>query len=370
MIVAERHTVTDTTPHVRIPVSRGAHDLLATILERYGLSPVPAGIESITGGLIHDTYVATCAGERRVVLQRQNEIFPAAVIEDIDTVTSHLEKSGLETPRPLRTTDDALHVRDAEGRVWRALTYLEGVTFDTVGNAAAAESAGALVARFHCATATLEHRFHFERPQAHDTAGHLERLANAVGSASDDSKPIALLAEQILQTAQARPAFATLPLRITHGDLKISNVLYDRAGLHARALLDLDTLGWQTIAYELGDALRSWANPRGESVEDTDFDLAIFNAALGGYAAGAPDLLVREEVAAIVPGMITVALELAARFCLDAFEQQYFAWDSSRFSSRREHNRMRAAGQLCLARLAMNRRADAQRIVDRHFGRV
>jgi Ser/Thr protein kinase RdoA (MazF antagonist) len=361
--------VSDTNPHSRHPVSPQTHDALLPILERYGLLPLPGAIETITSGLIHDTYLASCSEQRRVVLQRQHEIFPAAVIEDIEVVTSHLEKSGLLTPRPLRTSDGALHVRDAEGRIWRVLTYLEGTTFDTIASPPAAESTGALVARFHGATATLQHKFHFERPHAHDTARHLDNLANAVNlhERDHDTKTIVPLAREILQAAQARPALPTLPRRITHGDLKTSNVLYDPTGLHARALLDLDTLGWQTIAYELGDALRSWTNPRGESVEDTHFDLAIFDAALGGYAVIGRDLLRREEVAAIVPGLMTVALELAARFCLDAFEQRYFAWDASRFSSRREHNRVRAAGQLCLARLVTNRADDAERIVTKHF---
>ncbi|MEM9075022.1 MAG: hypothetical protein AAGE52_41380, partial [Myxococcota bacterium] len=59
----------------------------------------------------------------------------------------------------------------------------------------------------------------------------------------------------------------------------------------------------------------------------------------------------------IVPGFETIALELASRFCLDAFEERYFRWDPERFASAAEHNRVRAEGQLTYARdIAMRRR--------------
>ncbi len=82
-----------------------------------------------------------------------------------------------------------------------------------------------------------------------------------------------------------------------------------------------------------------------------------------GYATGAAGLLSPVEVAAIVPGLITCCVELAARFCADAFEDRYFGWDPTRFASRREHNLVRAHGQLALGRRVMAARADADRIV-------
>src|SRR5262249_23698117 len=143
------------------------------------------------------------------------------------------------------------------------------------------------------------------------------------------------------------PALGMLPTRITHGDLKISNVLFHEG--KARALLDLDTLGRQTLAYELGDALRSWCNPLGEDVENTRFNRDIFTATIRGYASEARDLVSQAEIDSIVPGYQTICVELAARFCVDAFEDRYFGWDPKRFPSRREHNRVRATGQLALA---------------------
>jgi len=138
----------------------------------------------------------------------------------------------------------------------------------------------------------------------------------------------------------------------------------------AVALLDLDTMGRMSVAYELGDAWRSWCNPLGEDVEETRFDLEVFAAAARGYAGEARGLLAREEVGALVTGVETVCVELAARFCVDAFEDRYFGWDPSRFPSRREHNRVRAAGQLNLARGVAAVRGEAERMVAAAFDHV
>jgi hypothetical protein len=68
-----------------------------------------------------------------------------------------------------------------------------------------------------------------------------------------------------------------------------------------------------------------------------------------------------------VTGVETVCVELAARFCVDAFEDKYFGWDPARFPSRREHNRVRAAGQLHLAQAVAAARGEAERLVREAF---
>ena len=205
----------------------------------------------------------------------------------------------------------------------------------------------------------------------HDTAAHLARLEAVLGAAplaDADQARLAPLAQEILAEAGRLPPLGALPRRITHGDLKLSNVVFaDASASEARALIDLDTLGRLSLAYELGDAWRSWCNPLGEDVEATRFDLEVFAAGVSGYARGARGLLAGEEAEALVPGVITVCVELAARFCVDAFEDRYFGWDPARFPSRREHNRVRATGQLGLARSVLAARSAAETVVRREF---
>jgi Ser/Thr protein kinase RdoA (MazF antagonist) len=326
---------------------------LAAVLPAWGLGGARAA--RAPTGLIQETWFVDAPGRARVVVQRMHPIFGDAVLEDLDAITARLEAAGLETPRPVRTLGGALGVRDAAGQLWRALTYLEGETVDRVADPATAEAAGALVGRFHRALAGETYEFRFTRAGVHDTAGHLAKLARA--GAGD------ALAEAILdEGARASYAsFAALPRRVTHGDLKISNVLF-RGGA-AVALLDLDTLGRLPLPYELGDAWRSWCNPLGEDVEAARFDLDLFAAAARGYASAARGMIGRDEAAGLVAGVHAVAIELAARFCVDMFEDRYFGWDPRRFPSRREHNRVRAVGQLTLARQVAAARGEAEALV-------
>lgn len=336
------------------------------VITAYGLEG--ASFEPIEIGLINRTFLARVGGEPRVVLQRQHHAFGGEVNLDIEAITAHLAARGIGVPRLVRTRDDRAWV-EHEGRAWRALTHLQGVTVARVEDPALAHAASALVGRFHRAIDGFEHLFHFTRPGAHDTPAHLARLRAALDTfrdhpAIDEVRPIA---EAIL--THPLPAIPELPVRIIHGDLKITNVLFDPSLSDAIALLDLDTFQHATIAVELGDALRSWCNPRGESGEEVRVEVPIFEAAVRGYAERSDDLLNAAERESIALGLETIALELSSRFALDALEDRYFAWDSSRFASRTAHDIVRAHSQLALARSAQQLRAQLQAIVARAFQR-
>jgi Ser/Thr protein kinase RdoA (MazF antagonist) len=338
-------------------------------LETFGLPAAGVAVAPAPTGLIQATFFATLPDGRRFVVQRMHPVFGAAVLEDIDAITAHLAAAGMATPRPLRTPDGGLVATDAAGRLWRVLTYLDGFTVDRIEQPVLAEQAGGLVARFHRALDGWQRPFSFARAGVHDTAAHLQRLAARLGERAEGLDPrIPRLAEAILDEARALPALPpSLPARVAHGDLKISNVLFEKTGGAPRAvaLLDLDTMARMTIAYELGDAWRSWCNPLGEDAEETRFDVDVFAAAARGYGEAAEGLLAPEERDSIVPGIRTVGVELAARFCVDAFEDRYFGWNPAKYPSRREHNRVRAAGQLCLARRVADAASEAEAIVRR-----
>jgi Ser/Thr protein kinase RdoA (MazF antagonist) len=340
-----------------VPVA--AEVLPAAVLEAYGLEEYSS--ERELGGLINRTFLARDpAGRFRAVVQRLHPIFAAEVNIDLDAVTEHLAGAGMLTPRLLRTRSGARWL-EHEGGVWRALTWVDGVTLHRMPDAAHARVAGDLVGRFHRAVRDLEHTFAFQRANVHDTAGHLRKLAQATravggraatpadGSAALTAEAVDL-ARRILDAGARLPPLGDLPKRVMHGDLKVSNVRFAApTEVAALCLIDLDTLGPQSIAYELGDALRSWCNPEGEDTVETHFDLSVFAAAIGGYASGAAGLLTPAEIESILPGLETVCVELAARFCVDVFEDRYFGWNPERFASRRHHNLVRARGQHALA---------------------
>jgi Ser/Thr protein kinase RdoA (MazF antagonist) len=342
-------------------VSDGSAETLARVLERFpalaGGSPRRFG-----AGLINETYLVE-AGAVRHALQRVNPIFPAAIHENLLAVTGRLAEAGVLTPRLEPTVDGHPCLDLGAAGVWRVLTWIDGVSHDRVGSAAQARAAGELVARFHAALADLRHTFTGLRVGVHDTPRHLERLRATVAAHVGHRlhATTSLLADAILAGAAALPPLPPLPDLIGHGDLKFNNVLFAGpsapASERALCLIDLDTVGPVSLAYELGDAWRSWCNRSGEDRTDATLDLEILRAALDGYCAGRARSLEREERLALLLGPEWVSLELAARFAADALDETYFGWDPARFAGRGEHNLHRARGQWSLQQAFVASRA-------------
>lgn len=337
----------------------------SSVLESYSLAK--ESVERIPS-LINETYSALTVDGQHVIVQRLHAVFRAEVNTDIHAVTQHLVQRGLLTPTLIETGNGALWVSTERG-VWRAQTFMAGSTLHRLETPSQAQAAARFVARFHAALADLPHRFASVRQGVHDTPAHLTALAQALAApaAKEDAAAQAVGASVLRHAGTLRTTFEG-PLRICHGDLKVSNLLFSSlAPASVQCLIDLDTVGHQLMAYELGDALRSWCNTGAEDAATARVDVQLFQAAVSGYASGARGFLTDEERLSIVDGLITVSCELASRFARDAIEDRYFGWDPERFSSRREHNLARARGQLQLSLSATHQRAELEEILERAF---
>jgi Ser/Thr protein kinase RdoA (MazF antagonist) len=332
-----------------------------TVLENYALSV--RRLSPLAGGLINRTFLVD-AEEGQFILQALHPIFKAPVHIDIEAVTRHVLKKGLTTPLLVRTPAGALCVEISGGEVWRVLTHVPARTHAKLTSAKLARSAGALVGLFHRATADLEHVFCFRRAGVHDTAAHLQVLQTAldahIGHRLYDR--IAPLGESILKAALALPPLDLELTRIAHGDLKVSNLLFDDADAGV-CLVDLDTLGRMPLAHEMGDAWRSWCNPATEDEPAPAFDLGFFEASAEAYLATMGDSVSAEERDQLVTGTATITLELSARFCADALRESYFGWNPAKFPDRSTHNLIRAMGQFALYQSLSHVQAKAEAIV-------
>ena len=353
---------------------QGANDELREV--RAEVLPHYAGWEGATvarigSGLINRSYLVErdVGGPARAVLQAVSAIFPPEIHDNIAAVTERLAAAGLTTPRLLPTRAGRGYLTTAGGGVWRMLSHVDGVSFDVVGSAAQARAAGELVGRFHAAVAGMEHAFVGMRVGVHDTPRHLARLDEAVATHArhrliGEVRP---LAEAIRTGAAALPSLPALPPFIGHGDLKFNNILFagraPPADTRAICLIDLDTVGPQSLAFELGDAWRSWCNRAGEDDVNAVLDLEIMRASLQGYAAGLGRDLAADERRALLLGVEWVSLELAARFAADALFESYFGWDAARFAGRGEHNLVRARGQWSLHEALRASRAERERML-------
>lgn len=366
----------------RDAAERDAAEIRARVLPAYA-GWEGAAITRIPGGLINRTYLVEVPGGR-AVLQRVSPIFPPAVQDNIRAVTLRLQAAGLVTPRLVPTYDgrlflpadepSALEASGWEPGVWRMLSYVPGVTFDVVDSLGQAYGAGALIARFHHALVGISHAFDGLRVGVHDTRRHLARLAEAVTAYEGHrlSGEVVALAAAIAADAEALPPLPELPPAICHGDLKFNNILFAGArppdSERALCLIDLDTVGPLSLAYELGDAWRSWCNRAGEDAATARLDLEVFRASLDGYRDGWGAALDVDTRRALLLGPEWVSLELSARFAADALAETYFGWDPARFPGRGEHNLLRARGQWSLHQELRAARAARARMIDEALG--
>lgn len=327
-----------------------------------------ACFERIGTGLINLTWRVHCDGGHRFVLQRLHPMFDPEINRNIRAVTRRLADLGLLTPELVRCDNGDLYCVEG-GECWRLMTHIDGRSYDAITSPQMAHEAGRLVARFHDAMSGFGHRYLGQRNNVHDTAAHLAHLRRTI-----DANPghrhhdrVAALGARVLAAAANYPGIDALPSRHAHGDLKISNLLYDEQD-NALCLIDLDTVSRMPWPLEMGDALRSWCNPRTEDALRADLDLDILDAALAGYASARPDWLEPAESEMLIDGLERICLELAARFLADAINERYFGWDREHYAHAGDHNLARGQAMASLYVDVCRKRAAALEVVSRHLG--
>lgn len=342
-----------------------------SVLRHWRLEGAAASLRPLGSGLINETF-AIDDGERRFVLQRVNPIFDGAIHDNITAVCRHLRDRGFEGPQLVETAAGDAWIDDRG--TWRLQTAVTGVSHDALRGPEQAEVAGAFVGRWHATLADLDHAFVAVRAGVHDTPRHLDRLRAALVGRRDHPlhAAVAELGRALLDAAETLPALPddALELRVAHGDLKINNLLFAPGDpLRPIALIDLDTVAPMALAFELGDAWRSWCNRADENQPEAEFDLDAFAASLRGWRRGWTDgggrRLGDAERTAMLLGPEWISLELAARFAADALFEDYFGWDPARFESRGHHNLQRARGQWSLHRAFADSRGARADLLDR-----
>ena len=311
----------------------------------------------ITTGLIHATFDVRDAGGNRFILQRMSPAFSPRVNDNIQSVTQHLRARGVTTFE-LAISEGKPYADLGEDGLWRLMTCLPGISFDIPNNADQLNAAGNLVATFHRALLDYDAPLHSIGFPFHDTQQHIEDLQLALRECEGHPcyPAVKLLSEGLLAEADLLPSLSSAPNRVIHGDLKLNNILFEPAGDETSpspvALIDLDTLARMPLAYDWGDALRSWCNRLPEDAPEAELDITFAEAAVDGLMStfdATPDAA---ELNSLTFGLEVVSLELSIRFATDALRETHWAWDPKRFERAGEHNMSRARGQFDLYRQA------------------
>jgi Ser/Thr protein kinase RdoA (MazF antagonist) len=310
------------------------------IASRFEIPP-PVSVEPFGTGLLHATHrVSTRHGA--FVLQRLAPATSDAAIDDARVVGEFLASRGFRVPVPRRAKDGGVLVRDG-GERWRLYPLIAGEAFDVVADPAMAREAGRIVGEMHRHLRELDYEPQGSIPRFHDTAFIVDELRSVAGRLPEALRRIAGRIADELPALIVDERTAGEPVMVIHGDLKISNLLFEEG--RAVAVIDLDTLMRHFRLIDLGDAFRSWCATGPEDDPGLGFDADRFAAAVDGYARGWGGLVDRRLC---LRATRQLAWELAARFLTDVVRDDYFGFDPKKYASRREHNVARALAQFRL----------------------
>ena len=318
------------------------------------------------GGHINDTFLLECGDGSRFVLQRINKnVFPnpPQVMENIQRVTHHLRKRiraaggdpERETLRMLRDENGSLCVTDRNGDYWRAYRFVGGsMSYDQVESAEIFRESGRAFGRF------MSMLDDFDAASLHETIACFhdtpKRFGDFRAAVENDAAGRADSVRDLIADALSREAFAgtlmnqlqngELPLRVTHNDTKLNNVLIDENTGRAVCVIDLDTVMPGLCAYDFGDAIRFGASTAAEDEQDLSkvhFDMALYRAYAEGYLSEVRGALSAKEVDSLAYGARVITLEQAIRFLGD-----YLNGDIYFKTAYPEHNLVRARTQFKL----------------------
>ncbi len=307
-------------------------------------------ISPISIGLIHSTYKIKAAAGDFILQQLHPMLSHPSLTEDYAAVTQQLAAAGVTAQSVIKTRDGALTVADesAAERTWRLLSFVPGSVIELMETAGQARACGAAVGQFHAGLAGMKYKFKSTLAfHPYDSAKFYRAFKAVAKKFAHDPlmEPVREEVEFLLRVLPKTALPSGLPKRVVHGDLKITNFVFDAAGKSVRAIIDLDTCAKFPVLYELGDALRSWCG-RAEDDPHNKFNAAFYRAAVEGYSAGAPGFLSARERRLLPRALKHITLTQACRFLRDYFEDNYFGWNAKKYSSRRAANLARARGQI------------------------
>ncbi len=331
---------------------RPAEETLQEALDAFDFGAPVALAERYGEGHVNDTFRVLTrprqGSAQGFVLQRLSAAafrHPEQVMHNILAVTEYLaaqvEREGgdrsrevLEVLRP-RSGED--FYRDCRGGAWRAFPFIpDAYCCQSARTPQVFAASGRAFGIFQRRMDGFPAQTLYETiPRFHDTADRLEKLKlaldeNPLGRADSCRKEAAFALAREWDCPRAVQALerGELPLRVTHNDTKLNNVLLDAATGEGICVIDLDTVMPGSSICDFGDAIRYGANRSGEDERDLSrvgLDLDLFAVYTKAFLEGAGSILTEEEISWLPWGARLMTLECGIRFLTDWLEgDRYF----------------------------------------------
>ena len=335
------------------------------------------GYETIQVGNVNQTYkvnfIKADGSPKSYLIQNVNTYAfrnPEGLMDNIDKVTEHIRKKkpGQTALHFHHTAERATYVPDGEN-FWRLTNYVPSVTYNVVNNLDIVRNAGVAFGDFQRSLSDFDSNDLIETiPDFHQTRQRYEQFCAAI--AEDKAGRVAEVQEEIdfLLSVKEQACKMTdmylagdLPLRVTHNDTKINNVLFNPQTNEPIVIVDLDTVMPGLLGHDFGDAIRFAANFEEEdskNLENVGLNLEVFRAFTEGFLSETLEFMTKEEIETLPLSCFVLAVELATRFLTDYLNGDLY------FNIRYpEHNLDRTKCQVVLAKDMLTKMNDMERIV-------
>ena len=306
---------------------------MISILNLFNIEGVAVSCEPYGNGHINQTFLAV-TDKRRYILQKiNNGIFTNVdgLMNNIALVGEYLAERDPD-PRhvlmPIRTRDGALYAQ-AEGGYWRLYNFIEdSICLNAVESAEDFEMSARAFGDFQKRLSGFPAEKLVETiPHFHDTPDRYRIFREALekdplGRAAGCREEIefALAHEKIAGVMTGMLAKGELPLRVTHNDTKLNNVLLDAENRAPLCVIDLDTVMPGLAGNDFGDSIRFGATTGAEDEQDlskVNFSMPLYTAYARGFIGACGESLTDNEIDTLPMGAILMTLECGVRFLTD-----------------------------------------------------
>lgn len=318
-------------------------EMIDDVVNAFCLKGIPKERKPYGNGHINDTFLLTCddgGTERKYILQRMNgSIFkdPGALMENVANVTAYLRqiisaKGGdpdRETLHVIKTKEGKNYCEDSLHNFWRIFLFIDDTfCLETIENARDFYDCAVAFGGFQRQLSEYPaDTLHETIPLFHHTPSRFRDFKKAVET---DPLGRASMVQAEIDFALARETDAhvltdllergELPLRVTHNDTKLNNILFDHATRKALCIIDLDTVMPGLSLYDFGDAIRTGACTGAEDERDLtkiELDLSLFETFVRGFLDGCAGSLTPTEISLLPMGAKLMTYECGIRFLAD-----------------------------------------------------
>ena len=319
-------------------------------IESYQFAGELVDVRPYGSGHINDTYLVTLKendDEKKVILQRMNKsIFtkPVELMENVLGVTSYLRERIIEnggdpereTLNVIPTAEGKPYFVDSEGEYWRAYKFITDATsYDAVETPEDFYQSAVSFGNFQRLLAEYPAETLHETIEGfHDTKARFAVFKKAVeedvcGRAASVQKEIdfVLAHEDVANVFGDMLAKGELPLRVTHNDTKLNNIMIDDETRKGICVIDLDTVMPGLAMNDFGDSIRFGASTAAEDEQDlskVSCDMGLFEIYTKGYIEGCGGRLTQKEIEMLPMGAKVMTFECGMRFLTDYLEGDHY----------------------------------------------